>query len=224
MSGWRATKRQRTFDEILANGVALFRAQGIRRTRTESIAQASSVSAATLFNYFPTKGALAEAWVRGEVDRVLGASAQALLEDRGLRPALRAVARTLAADATDAPGLRLEAWRSTGRARAAGLPAGHPLVAGVADEQARERIRRDLPAMVLAELIVEALEAGLIAGLREAEAAIDAVSEAPAIVTRAIALRIDLVLDGARKRNERVEAPRAGGSGPAGGGATREGT
>jgi hypothetical protein len=32
------------------------------------------------------------------------------------------------------------------------------------------------------------------------------------------------VLDGARKRNERVEAPRAGGNGPAGGGETREGT
>ena len=50
-SGLRASKKRRTFEDILANGVALFREQGFRRTRTDQIAKASSVSAATLFNY-----------------------------------------------------------------------------------------------------------------------------------------------------------------------------
>ena len=71
VAGLRATKRRRTFEEILANGVALFREQGIRRTRTDQIAKAAAVSPATLFNYFPNKGALAEAWVRGELDRAV---------------------------------------------------------------------------------------------------------------------------------------------------------
>src|SRR5678816_1839556 len=103
MVGLRATKKRRMFDEILANGVALFREQGIRRTRTDQIAKAAAVSSATLFNYFPNKGALAEAWVG--------------IEERGLRPSLRSACRMLAERAADAPALRLEAWRTAGRAR-----------------------------------------------------------------------------------------------------------
>jgi len=204
--GLRATKKRRTFEDILANGVALFREQGIRRTRTEEIARASSVSAATLFNYFPSKAALAEAWVRGEADRIVEERA-AELEERGLRPALRAVCRALAAQSTDAPALRLEAWRTAGRARGRAIPPEHPVARGVAREQERERIRRDIPATGLAELILDALEAGLIVGLRAAGD--------PDELARGLQARVDLLLDGARKRNERVEAPRSARSGSA---------
>lgn len=199
--GLRASKKRRTFDEILANGVALFRSQGIRGTRTEAIARASAVSPATLFNYFPSKSALAEAWVRGEVDRAIDEAA-AELEGRGLRPALRSICRALAGRAGDTPALRFEAWRTAGRARAEAPGDGHPLVRGLVREQQGERIRQDVPARVLAELLLDGLEAGLIDGLREGR------SEAE--LARGMQLRVDVVLDGARKRNERVEAPRAG--------------
>lgn len=198
--GLRATKRQRTFEEILGQGVALFRSQGIRRTRTESIARASAVSAATLFNYFPNKGALAEAWVRGELDRALAEVALAVPE-RGLRSALRDGCRRLADSWQDAPALRLEAWRFTGRARARALDAAHPLAVCLGREQDEERLRRDVPAEVLAELLGDAFEAGLIEGLRGERSESD--------VLRRLQARIDVLLDGARKRNERVVAPRA---------------
>lgn len=197
--GLRATKRRRTFDEILANGVALFREQGIRRTRTEEIAKAAAVSPATLFNYFPTKGALAEAWVRGESDRIAAESSQEI-EARGLRPCLRSACRILAGRAVDAPALRLEAWRTAGRARDQALDATHPLVAGIEAEQERERIRRDLPARLLAETILDALESGLVEGLRLASSEED--------LAKSLQARVDLILDGARKRNERVDLPR----------------
>jgi AcrR family transcriptional regulator len=213
VDGLRATKKRRTFEEILANGVALFRAQGLRRTRTEEIARASSVSAATLFNYFPSKAALAEAWVRGECERLL-AEALSDGEGRGLRTALRAASRGIARQLADAPALRLEAWRAAGRARAAEPGPGHPLVVAVEREQAADRLRRDLPASLLATALLDALEAGLIDGLR-GEPAED-------VLARGLQARVDLVLDGARKRNERVELPRAGagrGGSDAGGGA-----
>ena len=199
VTGLRAAKKRRTFDEILANGITLFREQGIRRTRTDQIARAADVSPATLFNYFPNKGALAEAWVRGETDRVVAETAATIME-RGLRPSLRAACRLLASRAADAPGLRLEAWRTAGRARDQALSEAHPLVAGLEHEQKCERIRGDLSARLLAELILDALETGLIDGLRSVCSQED--------LSKSLQARVDLILDGARKRNERVELPR----------------
>ena len=200
--GLRMAKRRRTFEEILASGVALFREQGIRRTRTEQIAKAAAVSSATLFNYFPSKSALADAWVRGELDQRVEEGARAI-EARGLRPVLRGICRTLADCAADAPALRLEAWRASGRARERALDPAHPLVKGLAAEQLRERIRQDVPAPILAEMLLDALEAGLIDGLRAG-----ANGEARMQMLQA---RVDLILDGARKRNERVELARSPG-------------
>jgi AcrR family transcriptional regulator len=198
MDGLRAKKKRRTFDVILANGVALFREQGIRRTRTEQIAEAAAVSPATLFNYFPNKGALAEAWVRGESDRIV-AEASAEIAERGLRPCLRSACWILAGCAADAPALRLEAWRTAGRARERALDGAHPLAIAIEGEQERERIRRDLPARLLAEMILDALESGLAEGLRLARPEEE--------LAKSLQARVDLILDGARKRNERVELP-----------------
>jgi hypothetical protein len=69
----------------------------------------------------------------------------------------------------------------------------------IALEQERARLRADLSARALAEMIAEAVEGGLISGLRESS---DVKQFAAALRSR-----IDLVLDGARKRNERVSAP-----------------
>ena len=108
------------------------------------------------------------------------------------------------------PVLRLEAWQEAGRA--AGLPPTRDakLAAGLREEQKRERVRADISAIDLAELLMDAIEGGLISGLRrssEPAAAGTDTRAGAAELSRAIQARVDLVLDGFRKRNERVAAP-----------------
>lgn len=194
----RLRKKQRTRARILANAIALFRRNGIRNTRSVEIAEASDVSPATLFNYFTTKNDLAEAWVRGEIGARFDLLAQEA-GDRGIRSGLRSCCPDLAKPSWDERKLRLEAWRSAGRAATQTLRHVTSLEALVAREQDRARLRADLPAGVLAEMIAEAVEAGLISGLRESSGLNE--------FTAGLRARIDLVLDGARKRNERVSAP-----------------
>jgi len=194
----RFRKKTHTRARILANAIALFRKNGIRGTRSVEIAKASDVSPATLFNYFATKNDLAEAWVRGELGArfdLLGREAS----DRGIRSGLRACCRDLAEPSWIERELRLEAWRSAGRAATQTLRYAGSLEVLIALEQDRARLRADLPARALAEMIAEAVEGGLISGLRESS---DVNQFAAALRSR-----IDLVLDGARKRNERVSAP-----------------
>ena len=69
----------------------------------------------------------------------------------------------------------------------------------VAREQDRARLRADLAAGVLAEMIAEAVEGGVISGLRESSGLDE--------FTAGLRARVDVVVDGARKRNERVPAP-----------------
>jgi len=216
-TGLRARKRQQTYDEILANAIALFRKGGIRGARMSEIAQASGVSAGTLFNYFPTKSVLAEAWVRGEIEQALTNVADSL-GDRSLRPTLRAACGRLAELGRGERALRLEAWREVGRARRDAIDEQAPMARVLRREQERERVRGDLPATVLYAMLQDAIEGGVIEGLRRGDPDAGGVSAgAEAAVAAAVAAetasclraRVDLVLDGARKRNERVAAPPA---------------
>jgi len=206
----RATKKRRTRDQILANAIALFRTQGIRRTRLSEVADRSDVSPATLFNYYPAKGALAEAWVRGEVERMLSeAIEEAAGRDRSLRSAIRTGCRRLASLSSTEPRSRLEAWREAGRAAGEGGSSRSALVMGLQNEQVRERVRGDLSADELAGMLLDAIEGGLISGLRkQVDAHSDGSDESgvEAELSARIQRRVDLVLDGARKRNERVSA------------------
>jgi AcrR family transcriptional regulator len=207
----RASKKQQTRDRILANAIALFREKGIRRTRLSEVASTSEISAATLFNYFPTKGRLAEAWVRGEVETLLSSAIEESVgRDRSLRSAIRFACRECAAASAGEPALRLEAWQEAGRA--AGNPLAHDarLVEGLRLEQKREHVRADLSASDLSETLMDAIEGGLIAGLRSLCGSLDSstvLDSSHADLFRAIRSRVDLVLDGFRKRNERVAAP-----------------
>ena len=202
MTGLRARKRERTASEMLANAVRLFRKKGVRGASLAEIARSSGVSQATLFNYFPNKGALAEAWVRGEIDRAISRVTRDL-GNHGLRSAMRGLCRDLAAEsATGDREIRLEAWRATGRAVAEPFPSAHSLVRVIAAEQESERVRGDLTAGTLGEIIRDAIEGGVIEALREAASEVEAANR--------IRARVDLVLDAARKKNERVAAPRPG--------------
>jgi AcrR family transcriptional regulator len=193
-------KRQRTRSQLLANAIALFRKRGIRETRLSEIAQTSDVSPGTLFNHFPTKGLLAESWVLTAVN-----------EERSLRIALRSATARVAQATAAEPGLRLEAWALAGRAPSASgsepsIQVRRALTRGIAQEQKREQIRADVAPETLAELLLDALEGGLIPALRE-EADPDRASGLEGALRGSAQARIDLVLDGARKRNERVRLP-----------------
>ena len=199
-------KRARTRARILANAIVLFRERGVRSTRLAEVARESDVSPATLFNHFATKGVLAEAWVRGEVrDALAAAIGHAVAADRNLRSAIRSASRALAATTAEEPALRLEAWREAGRAESDRLGEDARLIDGLRKEQQRAHIRGDLGPKALAAMLMDAIEGGLIAGLREGRSEPDvAGSGNPSLLARAIQERVDLVLDGARKRNERV--------------------
>ncbi len=199
-------KRARTRARILTNAIALFRERGVRSTRLAEVARESDVSPATLFNHFATKGVLAEAWVRGEVrDALAAAIGDAVAADRNLRSAIRSASRALAATTAEEPALRLEAWREAGRAESDRLGEDTRLIDGLRKEQQRAHIRGDLAPKALAAMLMDAIEGGLIAGLREGRSEPDvAGSGNSSLLARAIQERVDLVLDGARKRNERV--------------------
>lgn len=194
----RIQKKQRRRAVILENAIALFRKSGIRSTKSVEIAAASDISPATLFNYFPTKDDLAEAWVRGEIalclDEMVSES-----ETRGLRSNLRSRCQTLAEASCHERDLRLEAWSCAGRAATSSLSSLAALESLIEREQGRDRIRGDLTARALSELLNEAIEGGLIAGLRESNDALQ--------IAASIRSRIDVILDGIRKRNERVQPP-----------------
>ena len=197
--GLRELKKCRTRDEILENAIAIFRRDGIRQARLGDIARASQVSPATLFNYFPTKSSLADAWVRGEIDRALAAMVRGL-GDHGLRSAVRTLCRDLSRWDEEERRVRLEAWGEAGRAPAFRSVEGHPLTSILRREQRRGRLRSDVSAESQSEMLIDAIESGLIAGLRGGLGSIERAGDLQA--------RVDLILDGARKRNERVAAPR----------------
>ena len=207
-----SSKKQRTRKRILENAIALFRAEGVRATRLSTIAQKSDVSPATLFNYFPAKGALAEAWVRGELESTLAeATREAVAQKRSLRVALRTVAASVAEATAAEPAVRMEAWAHVGRGPDLSGPgtsgrARTELVSDLVLEQQREHVRGDVSAEALADLLLDAIEGGLIRALSAHAEAADASTLAGVLRTAAQA-RIDLFLDGARKRNERVRLP-----------------
>ena len=206
----KAGKRARTHARILANAITLFRAQGVRPTRLAEVARESDISPATLFKHFPTKGVIAEGWVRGEVREVLsGTIGEAVANNRSLRSAVRAASRGLAATSACEAKLRLEAWREAGRAGSPALEEDARLVDGLREEQQREHVRADIQPSALASMLMDAIEGGLIAGLKECVVAAElaepgASVDSAAPLARTIQGRVDLVLDGARKRNERV--------------------
>ena len=212
-AGLREQKRRDTKKQILARAIASFRKLGIRGAHLGKIARASGVSQATLYNYYPNKSALAEAWVRGEIDQALLAMSNEL-ETRGLRRSMRAFCRELATAVCghEDAAVRLEAWRESGRARLEPIAGDHLLVVALTRWQESERVRRDVDAATIAVILLESVEGGLIDSLRQGLGAPE--------LAKALRKRVDLILDGARKRNERVAAPLAS-KAPSAGWATR---
>ena len=96
-AGRRSRKKQRTRDDLLAAGDALFSSQGFDDTTTNDIAERADVSQRTLFRHFPTK----EAVLYGDMDDArlhLRQSLAARPADEPVLLAVRAAVLSLAED------------------------------------------------------------------------------------------------------------------------------
>lgn len=209
--GHRAEKQRRQRAAIIENTIALIRESGSGRVRVSDIAARSGISDATFFNYFASKDAVLREWADGVVDAAFAEAAVRQAEGMALRRAVRWLADRLATRAREegdllGSGLRLArvvpAWDEPGPAR--GRPrrqdAARQLV-----EQARDRgeVRGDVPAAELGAALRAVVVSAMAQGLsREAGHA----AEAPALAAR-LRGATDVLLDGMRKRNERVRAP-----------------
>jgi len=208
VAGLRESKKQRRRQALIENAVALFRESGFEATRVQEIAALCRVSEATFFNYFGCKEAVLGAWVHGLIDRVfapassvaIGPGVEGTLR-RELRERVRELAATVEAD-------RALACRAFRRAPLLTPSLVEPARGVIETAQARGEIRADLPAEQLAGLLRAALAQGLAAWLADDQ--LRAESLAPRLQRT-----VDVMLDGFRKRNERVRAPLAVGPRPA---------
>lgn len=190
--GLREAKKEKVRASIIENAIALFRAQGFESTTVQEISEACELSAATFFNYFPTKDEVLSAWAHGQVGACLEAGDAA--GQRGLRPVVRGLCDSLASGIEADREFAARAWkraRITGRTPEA---AARIVKAG----QDAGQLRRDLSARQLGGILYVTI-CGTIA---------DWLARDEPRGPLALELRraTDVVVDGSRRRNERVRA------------------
>jgi len=195
--GLREEKRQRQRAAIIENAVALFRESGFERTTVREVAERCRVSEATFFNYFPAKDAVLGAWACDALERAFADVAASA--GSSLRPVVRGLARRLAAHVEEDRVFAAAAW---GRVRLASLPVPAAALAPIERAQAEGELRRDVAAAELARLLV-ACAAATIARWLEEHAG-DAAPAPDEPLEQRLRPALDLVLDGARRRHERV--------------------
>jgi len=222
--GHREEKQRQQREAIIANTVALMsaaRSGAVSDVRVREIAQQSGVSEATFFNYFASKDAVLREWAEARLDAVFAEAADRHVAGTGLRRAARWLGGELA-QRIEADGpllvdalrlLRLEPEvgplepRPGGTARPVpGRPRRPSGARRLVDSAlARGELRRDRPVEELAGMLRATAAGALVRGL-----ALDA--EPPGLPALAARVRdaLDVVLDGMRRRNERVRAPVAG--------------
>ncbi len=201
----REEKQRRQRDLILENAIALFRERGFEAVRVHDIARESVVSDATFFNYFSNKEALLREWA----ERVFEPPSPASGGRAPLRRAVRAWTADLAEKVEADPEMMRLAWS---RVRTADFVQPRPPVRGreprpaapmllIEDAQAHGEVRKDLDAATLALLLQGGLATCLAAWLAAPEGG------SGESLRRRLSRAADLILDGFRKRNERVSAP-----------------
>jgi AcrR family transcriptional regulator len=204
----RQAKRQKLRQTILENAIALFRARGFEATRVREIAERCEISEATFFNYFSTKDAVLGAWV---YERLADDFSRAAAGASGsLRSALRGLSREVAVAIDAEREFARGAW---GRVRLPGFPAPAPVVSLVAAAQRSGELRRDVPAAELASLLLSVTATSVSSWLAEtgesgaAQGATGRDRSVPdASLEQRLRRALDLVLDGSRRRHERVRA------------------
>ncbi len=202
--GLRSEKQRAQRVEILENAFAYMREHDGALPTMVELARTCRVSDATIFNYVGQRDALRSEWAH----RRLGAACLAAAESGGsLRRMLRHALRDLRAELESAPALWLEIWSGAtpvdpGVGRPGGKPPGEEdagLAALIRVARERDELRADLPLEVQTRALVSAWLGAL------AHEARRAAPEPPGDdAWRRIAQATELVLDGLRKRNERV--------------------
>jgi AcrR family transcriptional regulator len=196
--GLRQQKKLRIRARIIENAISLFRERGFDATRVRDIARPLELSDATFFNYFAAKDEVLTEWLR---DRVADAVAEAARSrPDALRSVARGVARILAGQFAGDADFLSGAWHRV-RQNAGSAP---PQLVGLLERaQARGELRGDLAALQLGDLLVAGLLVSVGSWL-----ALD--PRDPSELPRRLQGAVDLVIDGGRKRNERVRAPAPG--------------
>ncbi|MGH0033962.1 MAG: TetR/AcrR family transcriptional regulator [Myxococcota bacterium] len=203
--GLRDRKRQRARAEIEAAATALFEERGVDGVPMREIAERALVSEATLYNYYANKAALVDVWARGRLARA-AARAAAQTAKRPARGLGRAIADAVV-EVAGADRAQLEsAWGRAPRGgeAAAGPSAPAELVELFRGAQASGEVRADVAPAELAELLWSAVEARVRRWLRGDPAATGAEA-----LTAPLRRTVEVVLDGCRKRHERVRAAAA---------------
>ncbi|MEE2665205.1 MAG: helix-turn-helix domain-containing protein [Myxococcota bacterium] len=190
--GLRERKKARLRASILATAVDLASRRGFDALRVRDLIDQLEISEATFFNYFSSKSELLDAWL---ADELANAFAQLAGESRNRRSTLRQRVRQLARVAANAEGLAAAAWQRGRLQRAAGAAAARSdLAALLAASRDAGELRRDIEPVELAELLVASVGLAIAVALGSGD---------PRPEARALRAA-DLVLDGARRRHERV--------------------
>lgn len=201
----RERKKIRQRVAILAAAVDLAEPRGFDGLRVRELIERLEISEATFFNYYPSKARLLDAWLEDQFANAFSDlnPPERAAAPRSLRTVLRDRVRQLAEQAGAATGLGAAAW-TQGRVGAAALAAASrcDLEAALARLHQEDRLRRDVSPRELAELVLSAVAVALSAG-RSASDRGDAPPSVEPMGARAIRA-LDVVLDGANKRHERV--------------------
>jgi AcrR family transcriptional regulator len=192
MEGLREQKRLATRRAILDAAASCMRERGYAAVPVREIAAIAVVSEATVFNYFPTKGDLASAWLRDWIDGHFAA----IEPGRTLRHDLRDRVRRLAGDAAVERALLKRLWPHVRAWRGAACPGLELLLTS---GQEHGEVRTDHSASELALLVSAAIDAVIGQWLLA--------QDGDVALSPQLLRATDLVLDGCRKRNERVRAP-----------------
>ena len=225
--GLRATKQQNQRSLIIENAIALFRERGFDAVRVREIAASCTLSEATFFNYFGDKAGVLREWAKLELNAAL-AVAIAGAQGGPLRRVVRQWAAELARRADQDQVLMRTAWLhvragdfsgpvSPARGRA---PGPEPILALIERAQQQGHFRADLDAELLAQLLLSCVAGILSSGLAEPrsdsgqllEQRLDQPLDPPLEqrLRERLGRGADLLLDGFRKRNERVRPPAPG--------------
>lgn len=199
--GLREAKKLRARARLVEVAMDQFRSEGYEATRVYDITRAADLSEATFFNYFPSKDAVLGAWL-GEVmreafDRRVGDAATGSIR-RPVREAVHEIAQRLEGERD----LLLQVWQrlrpSVGESRGANGESGAERLLAAA--QSHGHLRRDVAPRQLAEILHGILFASVTGWFAELAA-----GESPqeALSTRMLQA-VNLLLDGSRRRNERV--------------------
>jgi len=191
--GLRESKKRRARAALLAAAVELFEERGFAATRIAEITDRAEVSHATFFNYFAGKDGLVSEWLSQRADAVFARCADDA-SSSPLRPAVRRNLREFSAAFEERPPWLQEAWS---RCRVGALieaPRGAQALVELAQE--RGDLRRDVSSAQLGGLLMVVL-VGAVGEWLATEA-----REGP--LQGHVLRAVDLVLDGARRRSERV--------------------